>query len=258
MSYTRSNRGKKRGKTSKKTKSNTKPTANFSKKVMSVVSRAAETKCAAPLIYRKNPIMALLDNNLTQCIPLMPNIAQGEAQGDRIGNSVSTKTVMLYLQSHMYQISTPANSDPPKFVDYYIYKYKPTNSQSSIDLRQFLQYGSTSTSYDGTNLPESGGLNVNNDKFTLKKHIRRQLWCPDANNTYALATRNVQNANALKLNITKMFKKDLLYNDNVSNIVSNDNLFISVVYTNNDGQQYSTDQVVGEFDITVLFKYDDF
>lgn len=238
-------------------KTNPKPSANFSKKVLKVVSRAAETKCCAPLIQRGNEIRTLLTDNTTQCIPLVPVIAQGVGQGDRLGNEVTTKNVMLYIQTHVYQITNASNSDPPKFVDYYLYKFKKSNNQTGVDLRKFLQYGNTSTDYDGANLPESGGLNLNNDLFVLKKHIRRQLWNPNSANTYALANRNVQNGNSMKLNITKYYKKKLQFDDDISNSVTNDNLYLSVVYTNNDGQQYASNLAVGDFDATMIYKYDD-
>ncbi len=233
-----------------------KPSANFSQKVMKVVNRHAETKCANPHILRANDIKGILDDNLTQCVPLMPEIAQGAGQGDRVGNQVSTRRVWLLLQLWMYQVTTPANSDPPKFVDIYIYKYKPSNRQSVIDLRKFLQYGNTAVSYDQDALPESGLLNVNSDVFTLKKHMRRQLWNPNAANTYALANKNVQNALSMKLDITKYFNKTIKYDDTASNVVTNDNLYVSIVLSNNDGQLTGT-TTYGEFNSTVLYKFDD-
>lgn len=229
----------------------------FCKRVMKCVESNVETKYMAPLVQRDNQIYTKLQDNVTQCIPLMPILAQGSGQGDRVGNMVSTKKVMLYLNANIYQITTTSNSDPPKYVDFYIYKYKKSNSQTSVDLRKFLQYGNISTDYDGAGLPESGGLNVNNDVFTLKKHFRRQMWNPNQNNTYAMATRNVMNANSYKFDITSFYKKKLVYDDEVTNVVTNDNLFISVVFTNNDNQPYADTTAVGNFDATVMYHYTD-
>ncbi len=236
---------------------NSKPTTNFSKRVISVVHKLAETKCANPAIYRGNPILSQLTDNATQCIPLMPIIAQGAGQGDRVGNNVTTRKAYLLLNFWLYQISTSTNVDPPKFVDIYIYKYKPSNTQTSINLREFLQYGNISVEYDQNALPECGLLNVNQDVFTIKKHIRRQLWNPRADNTYAQANRNVQNGMSMKLDITKYYKHNIEFNDATANVVTNDNLFMSMVFTNNDTSTASATIPYGEFSATALFKYDD-
>ena len=247
---------RKRNYTRKNKKKSVKPSASFSKKVMKVVHKAAETKCANPSIFRDNPIKGALSDTLTQCIPMMPVIAQGAGQGDRIGNEVTTRRAYLLLNLWLYQVTTASNSDPPKFVDIYIYKYKPSNSQTAIDLRQFLQYGNLSVDYDQDVLPESGLLNVNSDVFTLKRHMRKQLWNPRETNTYAMANRNVQNGLSMKIDVTNCFKNKLEYNDATSNVVTNDNLYVSVVFTNSDTQLAGTASY-GEFQATTLYKYDD-
>lgn len=252
----RSGRKTRRSKTMKRRSATVKPSANFSKKVRAVMHRVAETKCADPGIFRNNEIRGQLDTPSDQCIPLMPVIPQGAGQGDRIGNDVQTRRAYLLLNLWMYQITTASNSDPPKFIDIYIYKYKVSNNQSAIDLRKFLQYGNTAVSYDQDALPESGLLNVNTDNFTLKKHMRRQLWNPNAANTYALANKNVQNALTMKLDITKYIGKTLKYDDAFSNAVTNDNLWVSIVCSNNDTQPAGT-TVYGEFNATLLYKFDD-
>lgn len=251
-------RGRKtrRSRTMKRRSATVKPSANFSKKVRQVLHRVAETKCADPGIFRANEIKGVLNNNLLQCVPLMPQIGQGVGQGDRVGNDVQTRRAYLLLNLWMYQVTTPSNSDPPKFVDIYIYKYKPTNFGTSIDLTKFLQYGNTAVAYDQDALPESGLLNINTDLYTLKKHIRRQLWNPNNANTYALANRNVQNGMTMKLDITKYISKKLKFDDAVSNVVTNDNLFLSIVCSNNDTQSAGA-TVYGEFNATILYKFDD-
>lgn len=238
-------------------KKKTTPVASFNKRVLSVIHREAENKNAVPLIYRGNPIRNRLDNAATQCIPLMPNIGQGDGQGDRVGNQVTTIKAMLYLQTHIFQNTSPGNDDPPKWIDVYIYKFKPTNAQTAISLSQFLQYGNTSIFYDSVAIPECTGLPLNKDKFALKKHIRRTLWNPNPANVYALATRNVPNAFDMKIDITKYLKKKIMYNDDVTNVVTNDNLFISVVFTTNDNHAYSTTQSFGSFNAMLNYEYED-
>ncbi len=72
-----------------------------------------------------------------------------------------------------------------------------------------------------------------------------------------MATRNYNNAATYKFDITSMYKKVMNFDDAVSNVVTNDNLFISVVYTNNDGQQYTNTLSVGSFDVVTFFHYTD-
>lgn len=238
----------------RKQSKNTKQTKELIRKT--VHNEMAEEKAAAPLIARNNRIFNEF-NDVIQAVSLMPTIGQGVGQGARIGNNIYTRRVMLYLQISIDQILTGStNIDPPKFVDVFIFKYKKSNKMDSSAWAQFLQYGDTTTTYSSGSIPECGGFDVNKDSFTIKKRMRYQLWNPDPNNTNCQATR-CQNAIAKKIDITKFYKKNLMYNDDVTNVVSNDNLFISVAYTNNDQQNFGASLSVGNFDTTVLYEYDD-
>jgi len=229
---------------------------NFRKKVEEVMKDDVEVKSIAPQITRNTRITNALTDNILQVVRLTPDIVQGAGQGARIGNRVTTKKAMLYVSAHMFQITTNPNVDPPKYLDIYIYKYKRSNNQDSIILNNFLQYGSTSVPYDSLAIPESGSFDINKDKFTLKKHIRKLVWNPTEANTYARSTRAL-NAVQMKIDITKYLKKDLIFDDGVSNTISNDNLYISCVYTNNDDNGYSANTVVGEYDVSFFYDYTD-
>lgn len=229
---------------------------NFRKKVEEVLKEDVEVKSIAPQITRNTRITNALTDNILQVVKLTPQIGQGSGQGDRVGNRVTTKKAMLYFSAHAFQITSNPNIDPPKYLDIYIYKYKRSNNQDAIILNNFLQYGSTSIAYDSLVVPESGSFDVNRDKFTLKKHIRKMVWNPTDVNTYARSTRAL-NAIQMKLDITKYLKKDLLFDDDVTSSVSNDNLYISCVYTNNDDNGYSNATVVGEYDVSFFYDYTD-
>lgn len=229
---------------------------NFRKKVEEVLKEDVEVKSIAPQIIRNTRITNALTDNILQVIKLTPIIAQGAGQGERIGNRVRTAKAMLYLSAHMFQITQNPNVDPPKYLDIYIYKYKRSNNQDAILLQNFLQYGNTSIAYDSLAIPESGAFDINRDKFTLKKHIRKLVWNPTDLNTYARSTRAL-NAVQMKLDITKYLKKDLVFDDGVSNGITNDNLYVSCVYTNNDDQGYANATVVGEYDVSFFYDYTD-
>ncbi len=233
----------------------TKPTKAFTQKVQRIISRTAEKKYMSPRVIRDNRIINIFNNPSVQSINLMPVLAQGIGQGDRIGNEVTTKKATLYLMAKMD--AQAANTDPPKFVDIYIYKSKRSIFVDDISTTKFLQYGSTAVAYDSLTLPECGGFNVNNDLFILKKKIRRQLWNPTETNV-KLATRGCQNAMSQKIDLTKFFKKKMIFDDSASsNQPTNDNLFITMVYTNNDTSGYSNSTVVGTFDVTLMYQFED-
>lgn len=241
----------------KKSKRKTKKEPSFNKKVLSVIHRQAENKQIPAAIFRNNRITNTLTDNVLQVIPLTPNIVQGTGEGERVANSVSTRKAMVYFSAHMFQISTASNSDPPKYLDIYIYKFKPSNDQTAITLTNFLNFGSTSIAYDSSTIPESGAFPINKDKFILKKHIRKLLWNPNPANIYAQGSRHIMNACAFKIDLTKYLKQTIQYNDAVTNLVTNDNLYLSCVYTNNDDQAYATNTVVGEFDTLLTYEYED-
>lgn len=243
--------------TTKKRKTTRNKRQSFNKKVLSVIHRQAENKQIPAQIFRNNRILNILNDNILQVIPLMPNCVQGVGEGERNGNSVTTRKAMLYFSAHMFQISTSANVDPPKYLDIYIYKFKPSNDQTAITLGNFLNFGSSSIPYDSSTIPESGAFPINKDKFILKKHIRKTLWNPNPANTYAQGSRHIMNACAFKMDITKYIKKTIQYNDAVTNLVTNDNLYLSAVYTNNDDQAYATNTVVGEFDTLMTYEFED-
>ncbi len=69
---------------------------NFRKKVEEVLKEDVEIKSIAPQITRNTRITNALTDNILQVVKLTPTIPQGVAQGDRVGNRVTTKKAMLY------------------------------------------------------------------------------------------------------------------------------------------------------------------
>lgn len=241
-----------------------KTSTSFNKKVLKVIHRASETKQMAPQLLYNNRVLPLLSDFATQCVPLIPIIAQGTGQGERVGNQVSTVRAMLNLNIKCNSITSSSGYVPPVYFDIYIYKWKRSDNVSAIDLTKFLQYGNTSIPYDSTNIPPCGNLKVNADSFTIKYHRRILLW----NQTYSQATtpsggaltncRNIVNAKNLNIDITKFLNKNMKYQDAITN-TPNDNLYLSVVATPNDQDPgYAQNQVFGDFDSMLQYQYDDF
>lgn len=199
-----------------------------------VISRRIENKHMTPLDIDDYRVQHDLTDPTLQLVPLMPQIPQGDGQANRTGNTVMTKRAQLYVSVHMDQItSTPTVG--PIYFDMYIFKYKKTNTQSAVDLAKFLQYGNTAINYQGGTIPQSYGLNVNKDLFTIKRRRRVLLWNPRADPDYAAATR-LLNAKSFKFDITNCIKKKIKFSDDVSYPPTNDNLYLMCGFTTNDGR----------------------
>lgn len=236
---------------------------NLEQTILKVINRKAEVKNMTPLFFRGNRALPYLSDNVTQCVPLTPIVAQGAGQGERIGNEITTRKAILSLNMSAISISTSSGYVPPIYFDIYIYKFKRSDSVTAIDLTNFLQYGNVAIEYDSTTIPESGNLKVNNDAFTLKYRKRVLLWNQNVSQQsvpsgLALTNcSNVLNAKNMNIDITKYLSKTMKFNDGVANTPA-DNLYISVVCTPNDQNTgYDPTTIFGTFDVMLQYRYDD-
>lgn len=235
----------------------------FNKNVLKVLHRHSETKTSAPEILYDNRILPYLSDNVTQCIPLTPNIAQGTGQGERVGNQVTTRRATLNINMTAIPISTSSGYTPPVYFDIYVYKFKRSDSVTAIELQKFLQYGNIAIAYDSTSVPFSGNLKVNNDSFTLKKHKRVLCWHQNVSQQSvpsggALTNcTNIVNARNVNIDITKYLNNTMKFQDATTN-TPDDNLYVSVVATPNDYDAgYPDTMVFGTFSTCVQYQYDD-
>ncbi len=240
-----------------KKKTTKKKPVSFDKKVERVIDKMAEPKSMSPIIVRSIRINNNITDPALQVVSLMPQLVSGSQQGERVGNEITTKRASLYFSCHLFQQSGSPNFDPPKYIDIYIYKFKKSNNQSALQLNNMFQYGNTSIPYDSSTIPESRGMYINQDKFILKKKISKVLWNPTDTNVYARGAKNISNACSMKIDLTKYIKKKILYDDLVSNVVTNDNLYISVAFTNNDDSINATNYAAGEYDISLFYDFYD-
>ncbi len=220
----------------------------------SVVSRRVENKYMTPLQVESYKVLHDLTNPTTQCINLMPQIPQGDAQGDRTGNAVMTMKSTFYVNVNAIQI-TATPSIGPIYFDMYIFKFKKSNNQSALQLNQFLQYGNTAVNYQGGTIPQSYGLTVNKDLFTIKRRRRILLWNPTEPMSYAGSSR-VLNAKSFKFDITNAIKKKIKYSDAVSFPPTNDNLYFMCGFTCNDGRNLGA-TVAGNVDTLLTYEFED-
>lgn len=229
-----------------------KPKATVKDIAKKVRKELAEVKRANPYVIQNELIYQYLPTN-AHCNPLVPVITQGAGQGQRIGNSVHTRKAMLHLKIDAVQIAgTPAIG--PNYFDIYIYKYKPTNVVSAIDITRFLQYGNTAVEYDGAAMLYCGQLEQNRELYTPKYHKRVTLWNAFASPNFA-SNSNAPSGVSFSIDITKYLKTDLIFNDTVST-VQNDNLFVSIMSTAVDGRDLGASSV-GKYTYAVEYQYDD-
>lgn len=228
--------------------------ANIRSICKSVVSRRVENKHMTPLPTQDYRVVHNLLDPATQLIPLMPQISQGDGQGNRTGNAVMTMKSVFYVNLSAIQISATPSVGPIYF-DMYILKFKKSNTQSAVQLDKFLQFGNTATNYAGGTLPQSYGLTVNKDLFTIKRRRRILLWNPREPMDYAGSSR-VLNAKSFKFDITNALKKKIKYSDDVSFPPTNDNLFFMCGFTCNDARDLGATQA-GIADTLLTYEFED-
>lgn len=191
----------------------------------------------------------------TSCYPLIPNISQGNTQGTRVGNKVRVRNAVLRMS---LTISNQAASVTPTYVDIYIFKYKPikaypNNVMPTGSMNNFLQAGSTSTSYTGA---ISDGLRpVNKDLFILKYRKRLCMFNPNNTASFVGATATFNPNRSYNINITKYINKVLNYDD-ANSICTNDSLWFCVGSTQTDGTLYPG-LSMGTFNLVVNVEYED-
>ena len=76
-----------------------------------------------PLALNDYRVLHSLTDPTLQCINLMPQIPQGDGQGNRTGNTVMTKKAYLYVSiAAIQQSATPTIG--PIYMDMFIFKAK--------------------------------------------------------------------------------------------------------------------------------------
>jgi hypothetical protein len=236
----------------------------LSKKIERGIVSHAEKKKIRPVKFLNNRITNFLNDPATQAIPLIPTVPQGVGQGERNGNSITTRRAILSLNMHHYQLTTSSGYVPPTYFDIYIYKYKRSDNVAAIDFSKFLQFGNTAQHYNSAPGGDafSGNQKVNTDSFTLKYQKRIVLFNQSTSNLSGInairSITDVMNARNFKIDITKYLKKEMRFQDAISN-TPDDNLYLSVVFTPNDYDTtaYAQNFVIGEFQAQLEYEYID-
>lgn len=192
--------------------------------------------------------------NDARIVSLMPLLAQGVGQGDRIGNIINLRKAILRMNIKDDSTSTIANN--PLYFDMYIFKFKKNNfaTPTATDMTKFLQQGNGSTAYDGN--PFAGLRDINNDLFTLKVHKRYNMIHAFTINNPSGYGSMVSNK-TVRFDISKYIKDNLHYDDTVSSQPINDNLYVAIGCTLWNQLGVPTDTYAGTFDTVVEYEYTD-
>jgi len=203
---------------------------SYNKSVSKVVKKEIKRVVGKQIEVKRQNVegsVTTIDHLMTagKMIDIMPVIPQSSGQGDRIGNKITLIKTTLLLSVRMYP------NGYATYVDIYIFKYKKSNVSgiTSTDSTKFLQDGNGSLQYTGD--VYSGLRSVNEDIFTLKKHIRRTMVFGAS--ATPLGLDNFDVCKTYKIDTTKYVKKQLVFDD-TNAVPTNDNLYIAIMYTNYD------------------------
>ena len=166
--------------------------------------------------------------------PTYNTISQGIGAGQRIGNEIKVRKIMLnyVLRPQPYSATTPGNPFPgPSEVEMYLgyTKQAPGLLPGTVDMGYLYQGGNIAYA-------PSGSLSdliadVNKDYWVIKKRWRHKMGYSSYNGTGGSATVQYQSNNDFKLNvvkklnITKLCPSTMKFND-TDNTLQGKNLFL--------------------------------
>jgi len=190
-------------------------------------------------------------------------ISQGTRQGERIGNQIKTRKVMLNYVLRPLPYSATSNPQPnPCEVQLMLGYVKNTPCFAPIagDFAQLFQSGS-STSAPVGNLRDIISV-INTDYWVIKKRWTHKVGYAASEGTGANPANQFQANNDFKLNhvkrldITKHIPKTHIFNDG-SAMTNTKNLFLMYYAVAADGGTYGANGLVANIEFWIDFHYED-
>lgn len=233
------------------------------KYVKSTIHKNIENKTNQTL-SSGNPISSYSVNTSLFVVSMIPYsaIAQGLGQGDRIGNTITSRTCNFNFCLRPAPYSPTYNPIPtPQIVMIYFGKVKvaPPLVPNSADFAKLFQSGDTS------HAPYSNTLdllqNVNKDYFTVVKTLKFKIGFAQSNvqggnSAYQFYQNNDYAFNIVRrINLTKYIPKILKFND-TTGIVQNAGLFMWAMCVPADGST-GTNAIPTYMDYTLNYTYED-
>lgn len=154
------------------------PTMSFPKRVLSVLNKQRELKVGSPLAVNisdvRQDITAL--NRLTNVVPLLSSIVQGNGENDRIGNRITLKKIVI---RGYYRMNLPAGSSTAAR---FLIRNAVMRQRNVVDSRS-LTAGTISLNYDillENDAAYTGAVGDymtpwNRDNFCVRKEFRRSI-----------------------------------------------------------------------------------
>jgi len=246
-----------------------KKTGSVSSAVKKYVKRAIHTEVENKCVQINGGVNFgnVLESPDFNAFPLCPlsgywGIAQGVAQGQRIGNSIKPRKVYLsyILRPKPYDIVNNAFPEPVE-VQMLIgnVKTSPTYAPISTDINQLFQNGSSSAAPNGS-LRDIISV-INTDYWNIKKRWTHKIGNASytgsgGQNAYQFFTNNDFKYNVVKrIDISKFIPNTLKFND--STISSDKNIFLMYYAVAADGRILSSDTLSANMDFWIDFHYED-
>lgn len=234
--------------------------------VKSTISRDIENKRA--ISDNSFAVGTIANSNILYARPLTPaigfmSISQGVGQGDRIGNMIKTKKVMLryVLYPIPYDITVNPNPAPIEFQMIFGYvKTTPTTTPSVANVQQMYQLGNSATAPNG----DLGDLinPFNTDVWVIKKVIKHKIGYAVAEGSGGRPNSQYFANNDFKLNvvrsldITSIYPSKFTFQDTV-NTPTNAGLFLMCQAINADGTTSAALNTKAFIEYAVDFTYED-
>lgn len=235
------------------------------KLIKKVIRRQAETKMAN---FQDGFEISPANIGVNNIQPLTPyalvglSIGQGTGQGDRIGNRITVKSLVMRFIIFPLEYDILTNPNPtPQIVRIWFFSQKQSNVLLAANPPRFIQNGDTAASLTGT-LIDMNRV-INQDEYTYLAHRTYKIGYSNYGGTGTNVAAQSFTNNDYKLNIigsinlTKLCPKIIKYDD--TDNTPNSRLVMMLVQTvNADGSSTgSTDFKIGyNYDLTL--KYNDF
>lgn len=190
-------------------------------------------------------------------------IPQGVGAGNRVGNQIRPKKVMLnyVLRPLPHDAVTNPNPLPCQVLLYLGYvKSSPSSLPIAIDFNYFFQSGSSSISPVG-NLRDTVSV-INKDYWTIKKKWSHKIGYSAYNGTGQIAGSQFQQNNDFKMNavrkldITKLVPKTLIFNDTQQS-TNTKNLFFMYEAVSATGSTLGLQFLTSNIEFWIDFEYED-
>jgi len=243
------------------------PKATFAKRVKTVISRMTENKTQ----NFRGTLTCFPYTNVnwvTSVIPMTPdnlflNITQGVGQGQRVGNSISVKSLKLSGVLRPLPYSATTNPTPcPLYVKFFFLTKKELPTDINVSLSDLFQYGNSSEGPGDSSEIRNMNRMINTDSWTVHTTRTYKLGYGNYGGTGSDIAAQTNTNNDFKMNhfvnvdLTKYCVKNIKFNDNNADPTTRNIIMYPIVYTAN-GSVMSNAAFPAQFSYALDIVYED-